>query len=297
MGGRRRARVVAVLIGGAFVVLSLVYIVASGELAAPAAGRYVAFVGLGLTLFAWFLLDRIARRDEDLLRLERLATAGQLSAAIAHDANNLLLIARIQAHLLESRLAADPDGLDRVSSIQATVERLVELSRRLIAAGGNPLAEAPVPTDLVELVAQEVRLLKQHDAAGGRTLRQRATDEDAAGCVFPDLVRQIVFNLVLNALQATEPGGVVEIGIERRSDGVALVVEDDGPGFTADKPRQLLEPFVTRRKGGTGLGLFSVRAATRAHGGTVSLARSETLGGARVEILLPDAAALLPLTT
>jgi len=99
-------------------------------------------------------------------------------------------------------------------------------------------------------------------------------------------LRQVVVNLVQNAVHFAGEQGRVEVAIEREEYGVKLTVDDSGPGIDPSIRNRLFEPLVTTRPGGIGLGLALVRRVVERHEGMVSASRS-ALGGARFTVQLP----------
>jgi signal transduction histidine kinase len=95
-----------------------------------------------------------------------------------------------------------------------------------------------------------------------------------------------LLNLVLNGMEAMKEGGELRLEVRVAKDGVALAVQDQGPGMKKEVAERLFEPFLTRRPGGTGLGLALVRRTVEAHGGSVRV-QSKPGRGTRVEIRLP----------
>ena len=108
----------------------------------------------------------------------------------------------------------------------------------------------------------------------------------------PDRIRELLWNLLLNAAQAVGPGGRVELHGETRLNGVspvvALRVEDSGRGIPEELRQRVFEPFETTKVSGTGLGLSLVRSIVLAHGGSIEITDSE-LGGACLSFWLPQA--------
>jgi signal transduction histidine kinase len=99
-------------------------------------------------------------------------------------------------------------------------------------------------------------------------------------------LEQAVLNLVLNALEAMKERGELKLGVRVVGDAVRLTVQDTGQGMGKEVAARLFEPFLTRRPGGTGLGMALVRRTVEAHGGSVRV-RSKVGQGTRVEIHLP----------
>jgi two-component system nitrogen regulation sensor histidine kinase NtrY len=111
---------------------------------------------------------------------------------------------------------------------------------------------------------------------------------------------QAVGNIVKNAAEAIErlsetdeKQGLIEIKIEESDDSIAIIIEDNGPGFPEEARERLLEPYVTTREKGTGLGLAIVNRIIVDHGGAIQLQEREgSRSGARVRIMLPKHAEL-----
>ncbi len=123
--------------------------------------------------------------------------------------------------------------------------------------------------------------------ARGVELRLRASG-DTTCHLDPQFMRQVMENLVVNALDALEgvQSGLLRLGLSRTETGLLLHVEDNGPGVAPASRESIFEPYVTGRPGGTGLGLALVRQVVEAHGGRVSCGSSE-LGGACFELWFP----------
>ena len=103
-----------------------------------------------------------------------------------------------------------------------------------------------------------------------------------------DVLRQVLLNLILNALDVSPRGGQVQLQGRAVEDGVELVVADEGPGIPPEVRDRLFEPFFTTKPNGTGLGLAIVHSLVDQHGGRVWADRGET-GGAAFHIRLPRA--------
>ena len=100
------------------------------------------------------------------------------------------------------------------------------------------------------------------------------------------LLEQALLNLVLNAVEAMPGGGVLRLEVRLQGEEIILAVQDDGPGMKQEILDRLFEPFLTRRPGGTGLGMAIVRRTVEVHGGKVGV-QSRSGKGTRVEIHLP----------
>ena len=214
-------------------------------------------------------LTDLRRVEQELRRSDRLAELGALSAQLAHEIRNPLAAMRGSAQLLSP--GADPDTQRLVAILTREADRLGELVTDFLVFARPP---APVlrPCDLDELVRQTIELLSSDPLASGLTIE--VTPGGLQAEVDPDQVRQVLLNLLRNALAAAGRGGRVRTFFSRVDGQVRIHVWDSGGSIaTADLPR-IFEPFFTKRPGGTGLGLSTVHSIVRAHGGQIEVSSS-----------------------
>lgn len=218
-----------------------------------------------------------------LRHADRLRTVGQLSAGIAHELGSPLNVIAGRASLLLRGLPPHQEEhartiREQASRITAIVRRLLDYSRR------NP--PKPEPVDLRRLVEETVALLRP--LLVSRTLEVQLDSGDCTVQGDLEQLRQVLTNLVLNASQAVADQGTIRVRLASRADGVALQVEDDGPGVPEELRERVLEPFFTTKEPGegTGLGLSVVTGIVEDHEGTLTVGASE-LGGASFLVLLP----------
>jgi PAS domain S-box-containing protein len=210
---------------------------------------------------------------------EKLAAVGTFSAGLAHEIRNPLNGATLQLQLLERRLAKIVDAeratpvREPLALVRAELERLSRLVTEFLAFA-RPAALQARDTDLVATVAQVVELEAQVAAQRHRALELRAPDGPVTVEIDPERIKQIVLNLVRNALDAATSRVIVTV--RRDGAGACLCVTDDGPGISAENLARIFEPFFTTKEGGTGLGMAIVHSRTIEihcdHGTTVSIA-------------------------
>ncbi|PNY79925.1 two-component sensor histidine kinase [Deinococcus koreensis] len=214
----------------------------------------------------------------------------QAVADIAHELRTPMAV--IQARLDALEDGVYPLELEQVRMLSEQAQlltRLVDDLRilTLLEAGRLPLH--PAHTDLAELAELVVRDLGDRASARGVTLSLRA--EPAATRADPDRVRQILTNLIENALRHARTR--VEVSVQAQDSAVLLRVDDDGLGIPADSREAVFTRFTrlddsrARDSGGSGLGLAIVHALAAAHGGRARAAASDTLGGASLWVSLP----------
>jgi two-component system sensor histidine kinase BaeS len=213
-------------------------------------------------------------------------------AAVAHELRTPLAI--IQANL-ESFLdgVADPTP-ERIAALHTQcvlLNRLITDLRDLSLAGTGQLELQRTPTDLAALCRASVEGLQPWIEERGVRVTLDVGGPSRAE-VDPDRMRQVVQNLLHNAVRFTPPGGAVRVAVSPENGWVRIVVEDDGPGIPPEDLPHVFEPFYradrsrSRASGGSGLGLAIVRQLVAAHGGDVR-AENRPSGGARFVVELP----------
>lgn len=292
-----------------FFLFSGTYIVASGDMAAASAQTLEelqraelikGLVFMGASSFLLFsasgaLFQHLARRERALaesrtafLVAQQKATSALLAASVAHDFKNVLLVIGASAEeiLEESR---DPQVHQLAKDIGEGVRRGADLARRFGTMARGAGGEARTEVDVSHLAADTLALLGTHRLARGCTLRLHV----GAGLrarIYPAMLRQVLNNLVLNAIDAVEGAGEVEVRLRSGADGLEVEVHDAGPGITPEVRAQLFQAFFTTKREGTGLGLLSVKTCAELHGGEVEVTTSP-LGGACFRVTFPEPSA------
>lgn len=230
------------------------------------------------------------RLEEDLIQSDRLAIMGQMAAGIAHEINNPLGII----------LSNADDVLHNELGPESTKESLKSIERNALRAGKiiedllsftRPSPPEKVPIDIIELIEESMLFLKQKIRQKGIKLKKEFPGESVVFQGDENLIQQVLINLVLNSIQATQEGGTIIIrlgvkgtGAERR---VVLQVEDNGSGIAEEDLPRIFDPFFTSRKEkGFGLGLFTSRIIVEKHHGTLK-AKSKVGKGTTMTVELP----------
>jgi two-component system sensor histidine kinase HydH len=207
-----------------------------------------AFVLLALSFYVLWSARRSERLQKRQLELEHLAHLGKMSAVLAHEIRNPLATIKGFSQLAAEK--ADAQVRAMVDPITDEARRLEKLVNDLLLYGRPP---APQP-QMIEWAALARELESQAQAlANGRPLRVAVSSGIARLRTDPDLLKQILLNLVRNAAEAA--AGEIRITAERAGAGLVIAVEDDGPGIPAAVRERLFEPFFTTRASGSGLGL------------------------------------------
>lgn len=241
-------------------------------------------------------LDRqVQERTKQVVRSEQLASVGFLAAGVAHEINNPLASIAMCAESLEGRLG-DLSGADAqvaevfrdyLRMIQAEAFRCKEITERLLDF--SRIGEMRrAHTDLRELVQSVLEMLR-HLGKYQDKLLELLPGGAVWVWVNPQEIKQVVLNLLVNALDSVDAGGRVTVSIDQADGEAVLAVADNGCGMTPEVLEHLFEPFFTRRRGGqgTGLGLSISYRIVSNHEGTIE-AHSDGPGrGARFTVRLP----------
>ena len=240
-------------------------------------------------------LDRqVQERTRDVIRGEQLASVGFLAAGVAHEINNPLASIAMCAESLESRIeelapgVADADVARRyLSLIQSEAFRCKGITEKLLDFSrlGEVRRQA---TALVGLVTDVAEMLRHVGRFAGRTI-EIEEGADVLVMVNPQEIKQVILNLLVNALDSIDETGKVRVAAKRSGGEAVLTFTDDGCGMTAEVQEHLFEPFFTRRKSGqgTGLGLSIVHRIVTDHGGRIQATSDGPGAGSTFRVVLP----------
>ena len=218
--------------------------------------------------------------------VERLATLGQLAASIGHELRNPLAVISTSTHLLRSRLGQDERLLRHVDKIARQIDVSERIIGDLLALAGDRRPQRE-HVDLVALVADVFESLPSTDNV---TLRSEVHESLRSMWMDGGQLRQVLINLVTNAIQAVESQGGGEVQLHARLDeeqSLVIDVIDDGPGFPEGARDRVFEPLFTTKTGGIGLGLALCHTIIEKHGGTIRAADREE-GGALLSLCVPN---------
>lgn len=224
-----------------------------------------------------------------IIQSEKLAVVGTFASGLAHEVRNPLNSIALQLSILERRVAPLPAGVageikDLVGVIREEVKRLDNLVGDFLQFSRSNRVQYR-RASLDALVDEVVKLLRAEAQAAGVALkRQRIGERIPDLSVDPEKIKQVVINLVQNAIEAMPGGGTVSVGSGLVDGRATLVVEDSGPGLP--EGLDVFQLFVTTKAQGTGLGLSIAQQIVLEHGGEIQ-AQSEPGQGALFTVRLP----------
>jgi signal transduction histidine kinase len=241
-------------------------------------------------------LDRqVQERTRQVVRAEQMASVGLLAAGVAHEINNPLASIALCAESLESRIggALNPGNeqhavvANYLRMIQTEAFRCKEITEKLLDFSRiGPVQRQN--TDLGELI-QGVIDMVGHIGKYQRKHIEFIHRETVVAFISPQEIKQVVLNLLTNALDSLDDDGTVRIELTAKDDYAEMNVVDNGCGMEADVLRHIFEPFFTRRRGGqgTGLGLSISYRIVSDHGGSIEGFSSGAGRGATFRVRLP----------
>jgi len=252
-----------------------------GRIERDAGGKPIAIVGI--------TMDVTDRHDaEDALRrTEKLAAAGRLAATVAHEINNplesivnLVYLSRHTPHLPQEAagfLATADEELMRIAQI---VRQTLGFYRESVD---------PRTSNICQIVSETLSAYRQRIQSRLLTCE---TDFDTELCarVIPGELKQVVANLIANAIDATDPGGRIGVSVKRGEECASITISDTGSGIEEAHRARLFEPFFTTKADvGTGLGLWVTKGIIEKQRGTISVSSSTDLAahGTAITVTLP----------
>ncbi len=230
------------------------------------------------------------RRSQEMLRkTEKLAAAARLSATVAHEINNPLEAVTNLIFLAMGSPETTPAVREHLSMAERELERVAHITRQTL--GFYRDSSHPEVVELSSVVDAVLKLYSNK-------IESKCIQIDLRTGTCPPIwgaageLRQVISNLLSNALDAVPPGGTIAVSCAQQQTPQGLVaeliVEDSGPGIAPDNTSRIFDPFFTTKKDvGTGLGLWVSQEIVGRHGGTVTLRTESSLGGASFMILLP----------
>jgi PAS domain S-box-containing protein len=229
--------------------------------------------------------DITARKaaEEKLAQQAALARLGQMAAVVAHEVRNPLAGIKGAMQILMARRTGEDAELPVMRDIVARIDSLSELINDLMVfARPRPLRIGDVA--LRALIQDAVTMVRRDPNGEQVTITVAGPEVSAQGDA--EMIRATVLNLLINAAQAMNGRGRIDVKLERAGDGAAIVVRDYGPGIPAELREHVLEPFFTTKARGGGLGLPIARRTAELHGGTLTI-DCPAGGGTVVMLTLP----------
>ena len=227
--------------------------------------------------------------QQRLVRAEKLAAVGRLTAGIAHELNNPIAVLQGNLDLVRELLGADASRVgaelqladEQIERMRLIVTQLLQFARPTEFAG------YVANVDVSEALEESLMLVGHlHAASHVKVVREFASDRTAA--INRQELNQVLVNVLANAIHAMPNGGTLTLSTrDWDDDGIEVSIADSGPGMSEELIADVFKPFVTRKSGGTGLGLWISRSIVERYGGDIRASnRSDGVRGAVFSVLL-----------
>jgi signal transduction histidine kinase len=245
-------------------------------------------------------LDQEFRKQQERLhRIEKMAAAGQLASSLAHEINNPLSSVTNALYLLETHPHLDESARTFVTTATTELARVSGIVKQSLSY--YQVGATPVDLDLGAIVSELLQIYSGKFRRSGIELKWKVrTESELVG--YPDELRQVIHNLLLNALEAMPGGGCLGVSVHESADwihhrrkgdrkGVRLTIADSGNGIPKGDRAMIFEPFFsTKTEPGTGLGLWILQGIVAKHEGAISMRSSNRKGrsGTVISIFFPS---------
>jgi len=232
---------------------------------------------------------RIQELERQLAGIDKLAATGRMVARIAHEINNPLAGIKNSFLLIKNAIPKDYPYYDYVPRIEKEIDRIIRIMRQMIDLY-RPNQMAAHKFELKEVIYDVVALLEFSCREGEVTFTYDLPDKPAVVLLPEDWLRQVLFNLFENAIEASPCGGVVKVRATVDDDHFSILVIDQGSGIPEDINSRIFEPFFSSKsnlsKGGLGLGLPISRSLVETMGGSLDF-QNQTGGETIFRTFLP----------
>lgn len=245
------------------------------------------------------LKENIRQLEESqraLIQMEKMAAVGRLVASMAHEINNPLQAVRNCLHLAAQKSVNGENRTRYLKMMDIELDRLVNTVKQMLdfyRPGGNDREVV----DIYKILQQVIDLLNPQFRDHQVQVHLDGKGDDGQIYVVPGQIQQVLFNLLINAVEAIQTGkqdqtvisrnGDIWIRVRRYDSQVHIFIEDSGPGISQEVKNQIFEPFISTKPNGTGLGLSVSYGIVERHHGNLALVAPRNGNGACFEIQLP----------
>jgi len=292
---------VAVIVACLYGFLGVLYIIISTHMAASASltadqlkriewfkgSLFVVSTSAFLFITVYSLLHRLRRKEQEVdaqratvMIAGKKAMAGLFAASVAHDLSNLLMMSQNSIDELSVHTEQGAMREMHLRNLQKVHDQIWAYTRRLANTSGKNLLGGIKNSDVASAVRDAVELAKTHKMV--KYCAITSTLPEACHAVADtSLLHGALLNLLINAAEAMDGRGRIDVGLQEHDGIIRIEVNDDGPGIPEEDRARVLGDFYTTKPDGSGLGLLAVRYFAEAHGGTFGIEKAE-LGGACV---------------
>lgn len=231
--------------------------------------------------------DRLeAGHGDAIKKMEKMASLGELAAAIAHEIKNPLAGISGAIQVLAEDIPYNDPRKEIIKEILSEIDRLDQSIKNLLNFARPPEIR-PVMTYMLPIVERALRIISKQAQTQKVEVRVAQVLEKSEVQVDPEQMEQVFLNIVLNSLHSMPSGGTLSLSINPRDEShMEVVFSDTGIGIPPDHIKEVFKPFFSTRQTGTGLGLAIAKNIVEKHGGTIDVVSQAGLGSA-FHVIIP----------
>ncbi|OGC83627.1 MAG: hypothetical protein A2W07_04255 [candidate division Zixibacteria bacterium RBG_16_43_9] len=230
--------------------------------------------------------SELNKAQQQLVQAEKLAALGQLSAAIAHEVNNPLGIIKNYLAILSQSMKKTDKSWSHLKVVKEEVNRIARIVKQLLDFY-QPKSETRIPTDIGFLLEDTLTFVEEQFSKNKIRLAKKIASNLPMVEAFPDELRQVFLNLLMNSRDSMPKGGRIEVSARLEKDRLEIEFKDTGSGIEEKDLSRIFEPFYTTKDKGSGLGLWISSEIIKRHGGEIKVRNREDRKGTRFNLSLP----------
>ena len=214
-----------------------------------------------------------------MIRTEKLAAMGTLSAGVAHEVNNPLASISSLIQMMQSKQNLDERTRENLKLISSQIQRITQVTRDMMDfARARPAAKSLINVN--EIIETSLRLASFDKSFQKLTLEKNLSDDELVTLADSDQLQQVFLNLFLNARDAMPDGGQLFIETLPNGKDIKIEISDSGAGINEADIKKIFDPFFTTKPAGkgTGLGLAVCYGIITAHGGKIEVLKNQNAG-------------------
>lgn len=212
-----------------------------------------------------------------LVRTAQLKSLGELSASIAHEIRNPLASIKGSIEIIATDFPADSPKKEFITIIEQEIERLNRLVEEFLRFA-KPSKPTKIETDINEIIMSVTKFISTQAAKTNINIVTNLASSMPLILMDNEQIRQVLLNLIINAIQASPPDSIIEISSKLTKDYIELFVRDYGKGVENSKREKIFEPFFTTKPQGSGLGLAIAYQLVKQHNGEIMLLNTDSSG-------------------
>jgi two-component system sensor histidine kinase HydH len=239
----------------------------------------------GVAVILGVLKRREQKEQERLREAESLSAMGRALSAVAHDMKAPLIAIGGFARLVQKHVESKNPYRDKLDIVIRETARMESMVNEMLDFS-RPLTLHPADQNAHSLIEETVAVIEGLARERNVTVRNDSPPRPPAISIDTVRIKQLLINLVTNAVQASPEGGMVIVRCNIRGGELVIDVADQGSGIPVDKRDEIFTPFVSPKKDGTGLGLAIVKKIVDAHQGRIEV-QDTPHGGTTFRVILP----------